>query len=127
TALFQMDLAAFFTKWMQDVRDAQARDGRFPDFAPHPYGINERFTGTPAWGDAGVHVPWLAYVSYGDKRLLEQSFDSVVRWIEYISSKNPDFTWTNNRGNDYGDWLNGDALDNQNWSKTGGAVPNEVL
>jgi alpha-L-rhamnosidase len=127
TALFQMDLAAFFTKWMQDVRDAQARDGRFPDFAPHPYGIDERFTGTPAWGDAGVHVPWLAYVSYGDKRLLEKSFDSVLRWIEYVSSKNPDFIWTNNRGNDYGDWLNGDTLDNQNWSKTGGAVPNEVL
>jgi alpha-L-rhamnosidase len=127
TAVYQMDLAAFFTKWMQDVRDAQAKDGRFPDFAPHPYGRDERFTGTPAWGDAGVHVPWVAYVNYGDKRLLEKSFESVARWIEYVRSKNPDLIWSKDRGNDYGDWLNGDALENLNWSKKGGAVPNDVL
>jgi alpha-L-rhamnosidase len=127
TAMFQMDLAAFFTKWLEDVRDAQADDGRFPDFAPHPYGRNERFTGTPGWGDAGVNVPWLAYVNYGDKRLLEKSYPSVVRWIEHIQKANPDLVWAKDRGNDYGDWLNGDALDNLNWSKKGGAVPNEVL
>ena len=40
----------------QDVRDAQADDGRFPDVAPHPYGKNQQFTGAPGWGDAGVVV-----------------------------------------------------------------------
>jgi alpha-L-rhamnosidase len=127
TAMYQMDLAAFFTKWLQDVRDAQPKDGRFPDFAPHPYGSDRVFTGTPAWGDAGVNVPWLAYVNYGDKRLLEKSFDSVTRWIEWIRSKNPDNLWTNERGNNYGDWLNGDTLNNLNWPKRGATVPKEVL
>jgi alpha-L-rhamnosidase len=127
TAMFEMDLAAFFTKWLEDVRDAQADDGRFADFSPHPYGKNARFTGTPGWGDAGVNVPWLAYLNYGDKRLLEKSYPSVVRWIEHIQKANPDLVWSKDRGNDYGDWLNGDALDNLNWSKKGGAVPNDVL
>jgi alpha-L-rhamnosidase len=127
TAIFQMDLAAFFTKWLQDVRDAQPKDGRFPDFAPHPYGPDRVFTGTPAWGDAGVKVPWLAYVNYGDKRLLEKSFESVTRWIEHIRSKNPNNLWINERGNDYGDWLNGDWLNNLNWPKRGATVPKEVL
>ena len=33
TAVFNMDMAAFYTKWMQDMRDDQAPDGRFPDVA----------------------------------------------------------------------------------------------
>ena len=29
TAIFQRDMAAFFTKWMYDIRDSQCNDGRF--------------------------------------------------------------------------------------------------
>jgi alpha-L-rhamnosidase len=127
TAAFQQDLAGFFPKWLRDVRDAQADDGRFPDFAPHPYGKNVRFTGTPAWGDAGVVVPWVAWVNYGDKRLLESHLDAMLRWLEWIRSKNPDLVWRNDRGNDYGDWLNGDTLVREGWPKEGAATPGEVL
>ncbi len=64
TAIFNMDLAAFFSKWVRDIRDGQAQDGRFPDFAPHPGDPNAQFSGTPAWGDAGhgcalAHLPEL--------------------------------------------------------------------
>src|SRR5439155_25386015 len=37
TAGFNMDMAAFFTKWLQDLRDDLADDGRFADFAPMPF------------------------------------------------------------------------------------------
>jgi alpha-L-rhamnosidase len=57
TAAFNLDLAAFFSKWTQDIRDDQADDGRFPDFAPHPGDPNAQFSGVPAWADAGVIVP----------------------------------------------------------------------
>ena len=66
TAIFNMDMAAFLTKWLQDVRDDQLPDGRFPDFAPNPNSVlkREQFFGAPAWGDAGhsgpvAHVPEL--------------------------------------------------------------------
>ncbi|MCC6444993.1 MAG: glycoside hydrolase family 78 protein [Armatimonadetes bacterium] len=127
TAAFNMDMAAFFTKWVPDIRDAQAEDGRFPDFAPHPFGPNERFSGAPAWGDAGTVVPWRAYVNYGDRRMLEEHFEAARRWVDYIRSRNPGLLWQNNRGNDYNDWLNGDTLIQQGWPITGGAVPNEIL
>lgn len=127
TAVSQRELAGFFAKWTADVRDAQASDGRFPDFAPHPYGKDARFTGTPAWGDAGVIVPWTAYENYGDRRIVEQNLDAMLRWLEWIRSKNPDLVWRNARGNDYGDWLNGDTLVHEGWPKSGASTPGEVL
>jgi alpha-L-rhamnosidase len=127
TAAFQRDLGTFFAKWIVDVRDAQAEDGRYPDFAPHPFGKDARFTGTPAWGDAGVIVPWVAYVNYGDRRLIEEHLDSMVRWLEWIRSRNPSLVWREDRGNDYGDWLNGDTLNHEGWPKTGASTPGDLL
>lgn len=127
TAIFNMDLAAFFTKWVRDIRDAQAQDGRFPDFAPHPFGPNERLSGVPAWGDAGTIVPWRVYQNYGDTRLLAEHFDAATRWIEYIRRNNPDLVWRNGRNRDYNDWLNADTLILDDWPKTGGEVPKEVF
>ncbi|MBX7258006.1 MAG: glycoside hydrolase family 78 protein [Candidatus Hydrogenedentes bacterium] len=127
TAIFNMDMAGFFTKWLQDVRDNQAADGRFPDFAPHPFDYNARFSGVPAWGDAGVFVPWRVYENYGDTRLLETHFEAARRWVDYIHAANPDLIWSQGRNNDYNDWLNADTLKLENWPKSGGAVPPEVL
>ena len=112
TAIYNMDMAAFFTKWLQDVRDAQADDGRFPDFAPHPYDSNSRFSGNPGWADAGVIVPWRAYVNYGDTRIVEESYASAKRWIEYVHRHNPNLIWLEKRGAlfVYGDWLNVDTF-----------------
>ena len=42
TGIFNMDMAAFFTKWMRDVRDAQTPDGRFADFSPQPFARKTR-------------------------------------------------------------------------------------
>lgn len=127
TGMFQMDLAAFFTKWLPDIRDAQARDGRFPDFAPHPYGPDVRFSGAPAWADAGVIVPWRCYVNYADRRMLEEHFAAAARWIEFVRGANPDLIWRRERGNDYNDWLNGDWVKKAGWPVKGGSVPNEVF
>ena len=127
TAVFNMDMAGFFTKWTQDIRDAQADDGRYADFSPHPFGRNDRFTGVPAWGDAGAVVPWRCYLNYGDTRLLERHWESAQRWVEFIRRENPDLIWRKARHNDYNDWLNGDWIKQANWPAKGGAVPNEVL
>ncbi len=127
TACFNMDMAAFLTKWIPDTRDAQAADGRFADFSPHPYGPDKRFSGVPAWGDAGVFVPWVAYRYYGDQRILAEQFDAAVRWVEYIRAKNPDLLWKKSRGNDYGDWLNADTLKLEGWPAKGAEVPKDVF
>ena len=122
-----MDMAAFFTKFAQDIRDDQADDGRFPDFAPHPGDPNKAFSGAPAWGDAGIIVPWRAYQNYADTRLLAEHFEAARRWVDYIHRTNPDLIWAKGRNNDYNDWLNGDWVKQAGWPSQGGSVPKEVF
>jgi alpha-L-rhamnosidase len=112
TASFNMDVAAFFEKWMTDVENAQSPEGAFPDVAPLPRGsglIDLRW-GAPAWGDAGVIVPWTIYRTYDDTRIVERHYDAMTRWMEYLHEANPDLIRKNRMGNNYGDWLspNGD-------------------
>ena len=130
TACFNMDMGGFFSKWLQDVRDAQADDGRLPDIAPHPFNKNMTFSGNPGWGDAGVIVPWRAYVNYGDVGILEENFEAGRRWIAFILRKNPNLLWQNRRSAtdfEYGDWLNADTfIDLPHWPKKGGLVPKEI-
>jgi len=127
TAVFNMDMAGFFSKWVRDIRDDQAEDGRYPDFSPHPGDPNAVFSGVPAWGDAGTIVPWRMYENYGDIRLLAEHFESAKRWVEYVRGLNPELIWSKGRNNDYNDWLNGDTLIHADWPRTGGAVPPEVF
>ena len=102
TATYNRDVAAFFDKWLQDVRDAQAPDGGYPDVAPRKVDNNN---GAPAWGDAGVIVPWTMYQAYGDREIIDKNWVSMGKWMDYITSVNPDGLWKNRRANDFGDWL----------------------
>lgn len=34
TALYNGDLAGFYTKWLRDVREAQSKDGAYSDVSP---------------------------------------------------------------------------------------------
>ena len=130
TAIFNMDMAAFFTKWSRDLREAQAGDGRFPDFAPHPYDSNQRFSGNPGWGDAGVIVPWRMYVNYADTEILAEQFEAARRYVDWSAAAHPDLIW---RRFDlmtplcYGDWLNADTFaDLSGFPRKGGEVPKEI-
>ena len=107
TACFNMDVAAFFEKWMADVEDAQSPEGAFPDVAPllTGSGLMDLRWGAPAWGDAGVIVPWTIYRIYDDTRIVERHYDAMARWMEYLYAGNPDLIRKNRMGNNYGDWL----------------------
>ncbi len=127
TASFNADVAAFFTKWLTDVADARQPDGAFPDVAPLiPASDTISLShGAPAWGDAGVIIPWTLYQVYGDTRLIERNYGSVADWLDYIGAANPDGRWVNGRGNDFGDWLALDGADPAN--AFGSATPKDLL
>jgi len=104
TATFNADVATFFTKWLRDVDEAQDVLGAFNDVSPEVPRFSAR--GTPAWGDAGVIVPYVMYLAYGDARVLEEHYPAMVNWLRFIRRNNGDALWRNARGSDYGDWLN---------------------
>jgi alpha-L-rhamnosidase len=106
TATRNADVSAFFARWLLDVVDGQDADGAFRDVAPIMVLDREA---APAWGDAGVIIPWLLWRTYGDRRTLERSFDAMVAWVEHIRRHNPDLLWRHRTGNSYGDWLQVDA------------------
>jgi len=107
TACYNRDVQAFFHKWLDDVRDAQLPSGAFSDVAPR---LGLEWGGAPAWGDAGVIVPWTIYKMYADVGVLERNFEAMQAWMAYIARDNRDHLRTKGLGNNYGDWLapNGD-------------------
>lgn len=106
TACLNADAGAFFDRWLDDLMDAQTPEGAFSDVAPLLLFDRE---GAPAWGDAGVIIPWHLYRAYGDARLLERCYPAMARWVEHIRRDNPGLVWRNSTGNNYGDWLQVDA------------------
>jgi alpha-L-rhamnosidase len=102
TASRNADVAAFFARWLRDVVDRQDEDGAFRDVAPL---IAVHSEAAPAWGDAGVIIPWHLWRTYGDRRVLEECFDAMVAWVGHIRRHNPDLRWRHRTGNSYGDWL----------------------
>jgi alpha-L-rhamnosidase len=118
TACFNMDVAAFFTKWLRDLRTDQLPDGNVPFVLPDlPFGttdaglrIERQRAGSAAWGDAAVICPWTLYLCYGDTRLLEQQYASMAAWVAYVRRRaGEDYIW---RGDfHYGDWLDFRGVD----------------
>ncbi|MGX7671461.1 family 78 glycoside hydrolase catalytic domain [Plantactinospora sp. DSM 117369] len=106
TASRNADVSAFFARWLRDVVDGQDTDGAFRDVAPV---VSVNREAAPAWGDAGVIIPWHLWRTYGDRRTLERSFDAMLAWVRYVHRHNPDLRWRHRTGNSYGDWLQVDA------------------
>ena len=131
TAIYTMDMAGFFTKWMSDLRDSQLDDGTFLILAPNPADLAfVRWTNgsfAPAWSDAGVFVPWRVYRSYGDVRLLEQQYDAARRWVEFIHTRNPDLIWRKDRGGNCGDHLNGNSVRVPDFPRGVSEMPREAF
>ncbi len=127
TAIHNLDMAGFFAKWAVDIRDAQTPAGAYSDVSPNPVMGKNQFVSVPGWGDAGVAIPYRMYKNYADKRLLAEHYDSAKKWIDYIRTNNPSLIWEKARGNDYGDWLNGDTLKLEGFPSKGAEVPKEIF
>jgi len=82
-AMYNFDMAAFYTKWLLDIKDSQNKDGSVPDVVPHhAYPIK----GTPAWQVAYPLVAWYMYQYYGDERIVKEHYPNLKRWVDYLGS-----------------------------------------
>lgn len=111
TACFNMNVAAFFTKWLRDLYAEQLPNGSVsfvvPDVITKTNAIELKpnpGTGAAAWGDAAVIGPWTIYLCYGDTRLMEEQYQSMAGWIAFMHSRaDDDHIWRADF--QFGDWL----------------------
>ncbi len=106
TAAFNMDVAGFFTKWLRDLAADELETGSVPHVIPDvlPPSQGRPAAGSAGWADAAVIIPWNMYLSYGDRRLLEEQYPSMAKWVEYERSRaGKDFIWDGDFH--FGDWL----------------------
>lgn len=102
TATYNHDVAAFYENWLYTVDDSQSKQGGFADVSPR---VVDQADGAPAWGDAGVIVPWTVWQAYGDTKILARDWPAMAHWLDYITSANPNGLWLERRNNNFGDWL----------------------
>lgn len=106
TAAYNMDVAAFFQKWLQDLRAAQRGSGAVPFVVPDV--LNkislEKIPLSAGWSDAAVIIPWAMYQQYADRRLLEAQYPSMKAYVEYVRRQSGEgLVWKG--GSVFGDWL----------------------
>jgi alpha-L-rhamnosidase len=91
--MFNYDVATLYAKISADMRDAQCPNGCVPTTAPEYTvfkGQYADFTNSPEWGSAAVINPWLLFQHYGDRRFLEDNFDVMQRYVDYLRSREQD-------------------------------------
>jgi alpha-L-rhamnosidase len=91
TATFNMNVNNFFAKWLKDVAADQQPNGSVPFVIPNVLGPNAG--GSTGWADVCTIIPWNMYLAYGDKKILEQQYNSMKAWIEYMKSKSKNDLW----------------------------------
>ena len=85
TASYFFDYAAFARKYTADMCDGQRSNGKFRQITPKG-GIDfymNNMDGSAGWSDAGVLIPYRIYEKYGDRRILEENYDTMRRYAVY--------------------------------------------
>jgi alpha-L-rhamnosidase len=99
TSCWNMDMGAFYGKWMADIRDSQNPDGGVKNICPQ-YGGG---AGAPGWGDIVTVVPWTTYLFYGDARMLSENYAAMKGWVEYMRRHADKGVLYEREG--FGDWV----------------------
>ena len=135
-ACYHMQTPAFFRKYMKDMRlEQREKRGAVPYVVPDILTIGRQMNAEPefdmskdewgeagasVWGDAATIIPWNLYLHYGNKKLLEEQYDNMKQWTEfmiYMDEKYCQKSHLWNCGFHFGDWL---SLDSEGDSREGG-------
>jgi len=108
TATYNMDLATFSRKYSTDMRGTQVGTDMYGIFAPGTSAPSPGF-GT-GWSDAGVIIPWTSWVQTGDRKIIEENWSAMEKYLAAIEKQNPDFLWKKGYGIPFADWLSPEGV-----------------
>ncbi|OGD14543.1 MAG: hypothetical protein A2W20_04390 [Candidatus Aminicenantes bacterium RBG_16_66_30] len=99
-AFYNFDMAAFYAKFLDDIRLAQKEDGSLPDVVP-PY-LPRLYPADPAWSSAYAVLVWLLWEHCGDSRVVARHYAPLKRYVDFLG-QNADRGIIRKLGK-YGDW-----------------------
>ena len=86
--MYNFDTARFWTKWCDDLGDAQRPDGQLPVIAPlHWRRTHDSYGMLPVWWSHYALIPWSVYWFYDDERVLAEHAAGIGRLVDYLSSR----------------------------------------
>ncbi|MBW1769126.1 MAG: alpha-rhamnosidase, partial [Deltaproteobacteria bacterium] len=95
---YLFDVAAFYNKWMVDIKDSQKDSGSIPDVAPAYWPI---YSDNTTWPGCYIIIPGTLYEQYGDMEVLRNHYPSMKKWVNYMKVYIKDNIMTKDT---YGDW-----------------------
>ncbi len=98
-SMFNADVYKFWASWMQSVGESQYDNGAVPWVVPDVLFNNKVSAG---WGDACTIIPWKIYLRTGDKKILEENFDTMKDWVKYHESVTKNYI---SKMGFFADWL----------------------
>ena len=104
TSTYNRNVQPFFNRWLYTVRDDQSSKGSFPRFSPLATSmVNDYYNNAACgWAEVGIITPWEIYQQYGDIAILEKSYASMKRYMDYLESQAQDYIQPIGG---YGDWV----------------------
>jgi len=83
--IYNYDMANFYTKAVYDWDDSKLEDGMLTDTAPS---VGIQYCGV-GWAMAHPHTQLKLYQYYGDKRIIEQQYQTSKKWLDLVTKSNP--------------------------------------
>ena len=83
TAAYLTDVACLYRKWWHDMADNQDAGGLLGSVVPVvARQVND--WNCPWWSGVIVWLPWQQYQYYGDRRMLEDAYEPMRRYVDYL-------------------------------------------
>ena len=84
-SLMNFDIVPIYKKWLVDIRDTQRPNGQICCLAPTS-GWGYNWGSGPAWDSALILIPYYIYQYTGDKSVIEEMWESMALYMEFIES-----------------------------------------
>ena len=97
---YLFDNNLMYSKWGNDICDAQRYDGCIPDIAPPFYNY---YTDNVTWPMALLMLCDMNYTQFSDKKPIVESYDAIKKWMKHIEENYMTENYIITK-DEYGDW-----------------------
>lgn len=81
---FMFDHNNLYSKWLDDIEDAQLENGSIPDVAPNYWSM---YRDNMTWPGAYLIIANMLYEQFGNMESIVKHYDSMKKWVFYMREK----------------------------------------